>query len=566
MTVGKRNEQTFTIRGYDQRQVPVLLDGIPLVVPYDGYIDNGSLPLDNLAKITLTRGPGSVLYGSNAMGGVVNIITRRPEQPVELRCNAGAGERGAAWGHLALGYRAEHYYLMTDFSARDEDDFRLSDDYEDTNNENGEIRFNSDRQSNHVAIKLGLLPAIGHEYALGVNYVDSEWGMPVAADGRQRYWRFSDWRRTSWYLSGRSVIGDAGELQSRIYYDTFDNVLDSYDDQSLTTQSRRYAFHSTYDDYSYGGSSIYHPGVSAVHDLGLSFHYRRDTHREQGDHGAAWETSRSELYSCGFEDNYDLNQQLSLVVGVSYDLQRPVAAASGFQRDDEDAWNPMAGLSWQINESLRSWFTVARKTRFPTLKELYSGINNDRVLPNGDLSEEHSTHYEIGCEHQLGSNMRTRLCLFYSDISDLIEEKSVDSNVSQKQNIGDARYVGGEISFYYKLPRQHDFINIHYTFLNAQNVSSSRTSDHLSGRPQHKLHIDHRWQISDSLQLVTSLQWNGSRYCEQDTEDWHKLSPYWMLNSQLNVAVNKQWGVQCGVTNLLDEDYALDVDYSSCYR
>lgn len=559
-SVGKRNEKNFTLRGYEQRQVPILIDGIPLMVPYDGYIDSGSLPVEGLAKITVTRGPGSVLYGSNAMGGVINMVTRRPEQPLEIQFDSGAGERGVAWGRLGVGHRGENYYLSADCSVRDEDDFRLSHNYSSTSNEDGGVRFNSDRKRKHVALKLGWLPAEGHEYALGVNYVDSEWGMPVAEEGTARYWRFDDWRRTSWYLSGRSIIGEAGELQSRLFYDTFDNVLDSYDDSSMTSQDRGYAFHSTYDDYSYGGSLIYRPGFSSVHDSGLSLHYRRDTHRAQGDYGEEWETRRSELYSCGFEDNYNLNSQLQLIFGISYDLQRPVTAATDLQRDNEDAWNPMLGVNYQISETLRSWLTVARKTRFPTLHELYSGVDDSRNLANENLREEHSTHYELGFEQQFNKAISGQLCLYYSDLSDLITYVAVDSKVSQIQNIGDARYAGGEISLQIA-PAQQQVFNIFYSFLDAQNTGSGRTSDHLADRPQHKFGVDHRWQISSRVQLVTLVQWIGSRYYEADVDQWHSLAPYWLVNSQLNVDVGKGWQIHCGATNLLDEDYSPEVDY-----
>ncbi|MDY0212142.1 MAG: TonB-dependent receptor [Desulfuromonadaceae bacterium] len=565
MTVGKRNEQTFTLRGFEQRQIAVLLDGIPLVNPVDGYVDSGSLPLDNLAKISVTKGPGSVLYGSNAMGGVVNIVTRRPQKTLEFQADAGIGERGCYSGHLQLGHRAKHYYLMMDYSETEQEDFRLPRSYSATKNEDGGVRHNSDRERTHLALKLGLLPAEGHEYAVGLNYLDSEWGMPVNEEGPARYWRFNKWRHVSWYLSGRSEVGKQGELQTRAFYDTFDNVLDSYDDSSLTVQDKRYAFHSTYDDYSYGGSLIYHPGISKYHDIGLSMHYRRDIHKSQADRDANWETSRSDLGSYAFEDNYFITETLSVVAGVSYDYQRPVTEASGFSRNTATAWNPMLGISWQITPRLRSWATVARKTRFPTLKELYSGIDNDRVLSNDQLREERSTSYETGLALHVGDASDARIVLFYSDIDDLIEEKAVSPDTNQIQNFGDARYMGFEFSLNTRLSSQHQ-LGLNYTYLDAKNKSAGRSSDHLPDRPKHKFHCDHIWDIQQYVHLITSVQWNGTRYYEEAPERWDKLEPFWLVSSRVNIEFGPHLQWQVGVRNILDEEYRLDPDYPQAGR
>ncbi|MCA1797837.1 MAG: TonB-dependent receptor, partial [Geobacteraceae bacterium] len=448
----------------------------------------------------------SVLYGSNAMGGVVNIVTRRPEETLEFRLDAGSGERGVHWGHVQIGHRAQRYYIMADYTERVEEDFRLPDSYTGRENEDGGVRHNSERERTHAALKIGLLPASGHEYAFGINYVDSEWGMPTREEGWARYWRFNTWRHVSWYLSGRSSIGSRGELQTRLFYDTFDNVLDSYDDSSLSSQDRGYAFHSTYDDHSYGGSLIYRPGMIAGHDPGLSLHYRRDTHKFKGDYAQDWGTSRSELMSFGFEDNYFITYNLSIVAGVSYDSQRPITEASGFSRTTADSLNPMAGINWQINSALRSWATLARKTRFPTLKELYSGVDNDRVLANDHLREEQSTSYEIGSVFRFNPHSEARVVLFYTDIEYLIEEKAVSPDVNQIQNFGDARYMGAEFGLDSVVGHGHQ-VGMHYTYLDAENKSANRSSDHLPDRPRHKVQFEHSWDINASTLLRTTAQW-----------------------------------------------------------
>lgn len=559
--VGRRNELTFNLRGFEQRQVAVLLDGIALMVPYDGFIDSGSLPLDSLAKITVTRGNSSVLYGGTAMGGVVNMVSAKPERSLEMVADGGISERGTAWGHVRIASRQDKYYLSADYGYSDSDDFRLSDDYDKHENENGGVRQNSDRQRENIAIKVGVEPVPGHEYAIGIHHVDSEWGMPTIDEGWGRYWRFSTWQRTTGYVTGKSQLGNFGTLHSRFFYDTFDNVLDSYDDDNFTSQTRKYAFHSSYDDHSYGGNLTFRPNISPDHDTAVAVHYRSDTHRLQADRGEAWLKSRSEQYSCAIEDSFSLSANLSMVIGLSYDQQRPLTESTDFDRQSEDAWNPLVGLTWQLGLTTRSWFSVAKKVRFPSLKELYSGLESSTTLSNEELKQERSLNYELGFEHFFSDDVVAQLSMFYSKIDDLIENEPVGSGLDQLQNIGEARYVGAETSLRYRSDTGHEFTS-HYTFLDASNRSTQRSRDRLPYRSRHKFNVSVIWQLPATINLVTQAQWNSRRhYQDSTTFGWQTTDAYWLCHAQLNcpITASIQWNL--GVRNLLDEEYQLEAGF-----
>jgi len=64
-----RNELTVFVRGFDPRQVPLFIDGIPIYVPYDGYVDFGRFTTADLSAIQVAKGFSSVAYGPNALGG-----------------------------------------------------------------------------------------------------------------------------------------------------------------------------------------------------------------------------------------------------------------------------------------------------------------------------------------------------------------------------------------------------------------------------------------------------------------------------------------------------------------
>ena len=78
-----RNEETVFLRGFDARQVPVFVDGVPLYVPYDGYIDFARFTTFDLSEIRVAKAGASLLYGPNALGGAINLVTRKPVRAFE---------------------------------------------------------------------------------------------------------------------------------------------------------------------------------------------------------------------------------------------------------------------------------------------------------------------------------------------------------------------------------------------------------------------------------------------------------------------------------------------------
>ena len=106
-----RNESLVYVRGFDPRQVPVFLDGIPQYVPYDGYIDFGRFTTFDLAEIRVAKGAASLLYGPNTLGGAINLVSRKPAAPLEGDVRLGAGSGGERKAAANLGMRHGDWYL-----------------------------------------------------------------------------------------------------------------------------------------------------------------------------------------------------------------------------------------------------------------------------------------------------------------------------------------------------------------------------------------------------------------------------------------------------------------------
>ncbi len=558
VSVGTRNEKTFTVRGFNQRYVPVLYDGIPIYIPYDGYVDSGNLPTGNISKITLTKGVSSVLYGPNTMGGVINIVSKKPSKSFEADYKLSVDDNGGKTADVNLGSMLNKFYLSGGVSWLDSDSYNLSGSFDATENEDGDERDNSDIEQVSGSFKAGIVPSDDHEYAVGYSNVSSEKGMPPSTEGRARYWRFAEWEKETYYLIGDSKITDKLSTKVRLYRDTYYNVLDSYDDDTYTTQERRSAFHSTYDDNGIGGSLVVKSEHINNNTLSLGINYKDDEHKAQGDYGEDWERYEAETYSIGLEDDIKHDDQLSSVLGINYDVQKAVYANGGDLRDDITAFNPQLGINYSIDEYVSTHFSVGAKTRFPSIKELYSEYL-DRSIPNPDLKPERAINAELGYTMLLGDS-KLDANVFYSDIKNLIVTKEIAEDTEQNQNIGKALYTGIELTLLTNISANNQ-IEMSYTYLDAQNKSPDRTSDYLEETVKHKVYVSDNYHINDIFSLFGKLSYNSKRYYEDSDMGWLTLDGFWTVDAKMLASITRYLSLELGSKNIFDKNYELSYGY-----
>lgn len=104
------------IRSFKSTQIPVYTDGIPVYVPYDGNMDLGRFLTSDLSQISISKGVSSVLYGPNALGGAVNLVSIKLTKEFEGGFNYGFTTRKYSntysnLGALRLGTKQELFYL-----------------------------------------------------------------------------------------------------------------------------------------------------------------------------------------------------------------------------------------------------------------------------------------------------------------------------------------------------------------------------------------------------------------------------------------------------------------------
>lgn len=552
-----RGEQSFYLRGMTQAQVPIMFDGVPIYVPYGDIVDTNKLPVSNVSKIQVSKGLSSVLNGPNTMGGAVNVITSKPRKKLEGFIDgsfAGITDRA---GSAGVGSKQEKFYVSAAADYADSKGFPLSEHFSPLGSQTSDgVRQNSGYIRRNYSGKLGFTPSENHEYAFAVNSVDANYQVPANLYN-PRYWRFSKWQKDTYYAVGSSSFG-AVNLTSRFFYDSYYNVLDSYDNASYKTQTTRRAFHSTYDDYSWGGGVT--PGVTLLDGLTTvtaALSYKKDIHRSQGNYNAVWERYEAQTWSMGLENTWKLSDRFIGLVGASYDIQDPLYSNGGPLRANDTALNPQAGLKYSLSDDAEIFANAGLKSRFPTLKELYSGYI-DTKLPNPNLQKEVSYNYEAGTRLFV-PKIKTafEVSLFYNPVRDLIDSVVISTSYSQMQNIGKAEFKGIEFSAKSALGDSNE-ADFGYTYLDAKNTTPGAASDNLSGRPANRFYVSDLWKMSEKFSLFGKFSAYSESYVQDSNAKWVMLDGYCTVDANLSYRVTDDVMLRAGGTNLFDASFYTD--------
>lgn len=569
---GPRNESMVSVRGFDLRQVPVYMDGIPVYVPYDGYVDLARFTTFDLAAIDVSKGFSSVLYGPNSLGGAINLVSRKPSKKLEYDGSLGMINENGYKGNINIGSNLGKFYFQGGFSYLDRDSFRMSSNFIPTANENGGQRDNSYRTDQKISFKIGWTPTEKSEYAIGYINQQGEKGNPVYTGNdplnslllKPRFWQWPNWDKESIYFISNSSFDDKNSIKTRLYFDRFKNTLDSYDDAAYSTQTKAYAFESIYNDYTYGGNLEYNTKFIPKNDLKIAFHFKEDVHRENN-LGEPVRHFIDNTVLVGIEDVYKVNSKFTVIPGVSYNIRKNIEAEdynsttkviSDYPAADaSDAFNAQIGLFYQLNETQKLGATVSQKTRFATIKDRYS-YRMGTAIPNPDLKPEKATNYELNYTANLFHKITFQTALFYSSLSDaILSVSNVEPGKSQMQNFGKAEYMGIEAQVNYAV-LENLSLNLNYTYLERNNLTNPNI--HFTDVPNTKVMGTLEYQPIKILRFIANSEFNSSRF---STSYGARVPDYTLLNFYGSGKISKNFSIDAGVNNIFDKNYCLVEGY-----
>ena len=581
-TGGGRNETSISIRGQDARRVGLFIDGVPVYVPYDGYVDFDRFLTSDIAQIDVAKGFSSVAYGSNTLGGVINIITKRPTKALEGEIKGGFvldsdGSLSRKTASLNLGTRQGHIYAQLGAVYSDQDHFRLSDDYTPIANAvqpEGD-RLRSATNDHKISVKTGYIADDGSEIAIGYSNQMGQKEVPPSTTSyvgqsssqtRKDRWRWPYWDKETLYITGQKNLGE-GYLKSTVYYDKSKNSLDY--DYTTVSNGPFPNGSSRYDDYSYGARLEYGVQLSD-HFVTASANYKKDTHRgyqinELSDTESLSEKFTDHIISFGLEDIYTLSSQWQILAGLGYDRKvgdyawDTSSATTEIPLGSQSAFSPEAALVFSPDSTSKIRASIAQKTYLPSMKDRYSR-RLGTALPNPDLDAETATHYELSYQKNLNA-FSTKIAAFYTRTRDAIQSINIDPTTTQNQNIGTVDNRGVELDLAYKGESYE--IGGNYTYINVKNKTDESVKR--TDVPKHEIFAYVQKDLGYGFSMYGDMKFREGAY-ESVSNQYVTLPTFTTYDIKAVYKATEQITAEAGIKNVTDKLVIYNYGYPNAGR
>jgi iron complex outermembrane receptor protein len=589
VNVGARNEANIYIRGFNSLQATMYLDGVPVYVPYDGNIDLARFTTFDLAEISVEKGAVSPLYGANTMGGVINIVTKKPTSLLDLSVKTGIKSGDGYLGALTAGTRLDHFYGTGTISILNQDEFKLSDQFKATIFQSSDKRGNSHEQDWKASVKVGWEDSTIGEFSLSYASQNGKKGTPVYAGSdslatvQARFWKWPYYNKNNLYAICKVNLGNFGYLKIPLYYDNFQNSLYAYDDSNYTTQKKKSSFRSWYDDFTLGGSVELVSGIIPNDSFKIAVNYKNDYHKEGNTSndtvkavGKEYFVNKPDIsfrdYTVGLaiENSIKLLNRLMLVPGGSINYRKSLTAqnlaepksfqytVTDFPLESNIGWNLQLATFFNINNQNTINISISHRTRFPSIKDRYS-YRLGTAIPNPDLDPENALQGEVGYSGKPVKNLFVQFSLWDAELDDVIQMVSkVGSNgESQNQNAGEARFYGYEIGTKYNLIEHFPGIErLSLSYNQSYTKRRNRSDPNLLfiDIPELKSAFSIDYSPVSWVSFSWNNEWNGMRYATSDGK--RKSDAFAVENARVYISW-RSISLNAGINNILDANYSL---------
>ncbi|MBY6204439.1 TonB-dependent receptor domain-containing protein [Halomonas denitrificans] len=492
---GAGGQTSVFLRGANSNHVLVLIDGVRVAASGTGAFTWEILDPALIERIEIVRGPRAAQWGSDAIGGVIQIFTRRPDGP-SARVVYGSDDDRSASVALGVGDARNAFDLTA--SWRDVDGFSAQ-------NENG---FGFDPDDDGFENRSA---ALGGRHALGASRV--EWRGRVA-DGEVEFDQgVSEFTNASLRLDVRELA--LGDWTARIGAGALSDDLDT--------------------ENPFGGSEVATDRVQfdarGERAIGAAtWRVGADAWREDGESGGQWEETRTNV---------------GLFTGIEGGARLGWEAALRADHDSEfgTELTGNAAVDWRVSDAWRVFASTGRGFRAPTFSQLYSPGFGGLFAGNPDLDPERSWSVEAGADWRPTARQLVTLSAYRNRIDDLIDFSGEDFRAI---NIKEARIRGVELT--HRFSGDRFWSEASATWQDPEDLDAGRD---LLRRAESKYAWSGGWRSATGHRLGAELVHVGERLDVGGVT----LDSYTLVNLRGSIALGTDWRAEVRIDNLADEDY-----------
>jgi len=425
------------IRGSNTAQVLVLLDGRPINNLATGGFDLSEITTEIVERIEVIPGGGSTLYGSSAIGGIINIITTgTPDKPT-YSARVEVGDNGLNTQSLTVGTKNDQVGFLVSYNRTQ----AQNDAIRTVPEVNFRDRFpNSDTLYNNVRLQFTLTPSDRTLLRFNSAYLSKNQGVPggVPVPGtigafnllNPQARRFTDELFTDLTLEQKLGQGNDSLLTARVFYDSL--------------------YSRNFDPFT--------PFVAPIFDdrqtsIGFQVQHRWQFAPNQTlVYGFDYRSTRNIQENLGGVPTPPLDASISqgaLFAQYAWEFAPGSALSAGLRQDFNSLVNgsvtsPAVGLKVAVTPSTTLRANYIRNFRVPTAVELFSP--NTSFLGNPNLLPEIGNSYDVGLDQKLGDIGLLRFTYFVNEISNLVAFKPLPGFLGTFENIGQVRATGVEVA------------------------------------------------------------------------------------------------------------------------
>ncbi len=510
---GPGGSKAITMRGATASQVLVLIDGRPINNPRDGQVDLNSIPLDDIERIEVVHGPGSSLYGSQAMGGTVNIITKRP--PKEGQKTEAATSFGTFRSYtekLLHGARIGSFgYLLTGGYKSSEG-----------------FRANSEFNSKDANLKLEHEINGNNNLMLNSGFYTSKAGTPgtiTSPDIDDKQKDLQNYFDFNWNFKPDSLTG----LSAKIYENR--DRLEFMENAPTFTKD----IHAT---KSRGINLQFNKKLLDAYQLICGFNY-------VGNYNDSTSSAKHRYFvRAGYlENQWDALNNLTLNLGIRVDDY------SNFGTQISPSFNYI----YKLNSGNKIHGLVSRSFRAPTFNDLY-WPDAGRYKGNPDVSPEKGITAEIGLEAEINKFLSMDVTYYRNNFDNLISWVDNGTRI-QPTNIKSAIIDG--IEFKNKIFLSTNFeADLGYTYLRA---IDDKTGKYLTYQPRNKADFSLKYKNINGFIFEFKGQFTDRRF--SDVDNAISVKRFFVFGLSLSKKFNKHLTCFASIDNLFARKYQVVRNY-----
>lgn len=510
-------------RGSESNHILVKIDGVKVNdSSQDDAANLGVLSVTDIERIEIIRGPQSTIHGSEAIAGVINIITKKADQPFSANVFSELGWRATSNNGFSIGHKNNNFNLRLSGSHLETEGINLK---PSTGNDKDGYRNTAFNLKAGYKLNEQLIFSLTHNRNFGLNDFD---GTPQE--------QFTDFQKSlnKVTLNFKSADGVSNHSFS---------INDSYFENANFIRQVNGNIGNGYTES--GNKKFRYIGSFHLEDMNQQISLALEKNNEE------FKQFFPEGYLWGGDAAGKIIQRKTNSISIEHRMSPIESMTFGISGrfDDNDFFGTSSTQRFEtiyrLSKNIRLRGALGTAVKNPTFTELY-GIYSG-FTPNPDLKPEQSESYEIGFDAGLESNnFSLGLTMFKAKLENEILGGWSPVNLSTSST-----REGVEVSSLFKI-RDNLEITAAYTYTDSKENNFAEIR-----RPKHIGSINTSWQVDEDFNININLQSTGSQ--EDIALNWRDpnvtLGGHTLVNVNVNYTANNQVDVYGSITNLFDKSY-----------